>query len=303
MATSGFSVASIVERIMDYNTNSNADKNDIKMKIPIPLISFWKAALSSTIGSPIGYAALNYISFPLVILAKSSKPVPIIFVGIVIFGKKYTWYKLAAVVLLCGGIALFSSAKGGSIKSPHAESGSDDSHNLLIGILLVSLNLLLDGYTSNEQDRIFEKLGATPLDMMKYVNLWTIFYISIFLSIGWVVYTDQSELVKAYYCFTNSIELRYDIFFFCTCAAIGQVLIFSVMKEFGSLTWITISITRKLFTILVSVIMFNHPVKIIQWVGIALVFISMILEVSMGYMYKEEGIIRIDDDIQDKKIK
>ena len=286
MAWGAFFVASGVEFVVKSDDVHSKTKK-------IPFIQYSTAAISSTLASPIGYAALKYISFPLVVLAKSSKPVPVIFVGMVFYGRTYTWYKMTGVVLLCGGIALFSSAKGGSVKSSSATAAPSDGNettNLLTGIFLVSLNLLLDGYTNNEQDRIFENLGATSLQMMKNVNLWTTFYISSYLSLGYLIQGQKSEFSSAYRSFVNSRELRYDITLFCICAAVGQVLIFAVMKEFGSLTWITISITRKLFTILFSVFMFNHPVKSIQWLGIALVFLGMTIEVVMGYRAKSKSV-------------
>jgi solute carrier family 35 (UDP-galactose transporter), member B1 len=301
MALGGFCVASIVEMIF----NGNETGNHLKKKEKIPFVTFWKAAISSTLASPIGYSALKYISFTLVVLAKSSKPVPVIFVGMVFYGKRYTWHKMVGVALLCGGIALFSSAKGGSVKSSSTSaipSDGNETINLITGICLVSLNLLLDGYTNNEQDQIFEKLGATSLQMMKNVNLWTTFYISSYLFVCWMIYGDESESSRAYISFTSSQELRYDILVFCICAAIGQVLIFAVMKEFGSLAWITISITRKLFTILFSVFMFNHPVKPIQWLGIALVFLGMLLEVAMGYLPKPSESTVPPVDLKRKKI-
>jgi solute carrier family 35 (UDP-galactose transporter), member B1 len=301
MALGGFCVASMVEMMF----NGNETGNDLKKKAKIPYITFWKAAISSTLASPIGYAALKYISFTLVVLAKSSKPVPVIFVGMVFYGKRYTWHKMVGVALLCGGIALFSSAKGGSVKSSSTSaipSTGKETINLITGICLVSLNLLLDGYTNNEQDQIFENQGATSLQMMKNVNLWTTFYISSYLFVCWIIYGGESEVSRAYISFTSSLELRYDILIFCICAAIGQVLIFAVMKEFGSLAWITISITRKLFTILFSVFMFNHPVKPIQWLGIALVFLGMLLEVAMGYLPKTDKTVVTPDDLKRKKI-
>ena len=300
MAVGGSSVAALVEMVVDKNM---ADKTVKKQSIPFN--SYWKAAISSTLASPIGYAALKYISFPLVVLAKSSKPVPVIFVGMVFYGRTFTWYKMLGVALLCGGIALFSSAKGGSVKSSSVSTSSSngsDTSNLLSGIFLVSLNLLLDGYTNNEQDLIFDKLGATSLQMMKNVNLWTTVYISVFLSGGWFLFGENSELSSAYRAFIDCHELRYDILLFCVCAAVGQVLIFAVMKEFGSLAWITISITRKLFTILFSVFMFNHSVKMIQWFGIALVFLGMIIEVYMGYRSKAKEAAVADEKLA-KKLK
>lgn len=60
-------------------------------------------------------------------------------------------------------------------------------------------------------------------------------------------------------------------------------MIFEVMKDFGSLMWITISVTRKLFTILLSIYQFSHPVNTYQWVGIFAVFVGMGLEIVVKY--------------------
>ena len=269
----------------------------------VPMMVYWRPALSSTLASPLGYAALNYISFPLVVLVKSCKPVPVILVGLVVYRRTYTWYKIVGVVLLCAGIALFSSAKGGSVKSPaSSDSGSSDSFNLGAGIVLVAGNLILDGFTNNEQDEIFARHGATSVELMKYVNMWSVLYLAAFLVVGYLVQSQQSELAKSVHVFTNSAEARFDILMFCACASVGQVLIFTVMKEFGSLAWITISITRKLFTILVSVFMFGHAIKPIQWMGIASVFAGMTVEVGMGYLVKSSKAVKVAKE-DDKKTK
>lgn len=56
------------------------------------------------------------------------------------------------------------------------------------------------------------------------------------------------------------------------------------MEEFGSLTWITVSITRKLFSIVVHDL--ENPEKKIslyQWLGVLSVFIGLALEIVMNY--------------------
>ena len=284
MSFGGFVVATVVEAL----TRNASSKS-------VPFYVFWKCALSSTCASPLGYHALNFISFPLVVLVKSCKPVPVILVGMVLYGRKYTWYKLLSVALLCAGIAMFSSAKGGSIKSPSAAgNGSSDTFNLGVGILLVSLNLLLDGYTNNEQDEIFKERQASSIELMKNVNLWSVLYIVVYLAIDWMT-QKTSEISRSSHMFLNNAEVRFDILMFCLCAAVGQVLVFKVMKEFGSLAWITISITRKLFTILFSVFMFGHPIKQVQWLGIACVFLGMIVEVGMGQMAKAKAAKTVEE--------
>jgi UDP-galactose transporter B1 len=267
MAISASTAASIVEMFFESGGGHKKSK--------IPFTKYYKAALSSALASPIGYAALKFISFPLLVLTKSSKPVPVMFVGVLFYGRRYTWYKVVSVLLLCGGIAMFSSAKKGHDSSADSKSATpeaySDSVKLMIGIFLVSMNLLLDAFTSNEQDQIFDE-GANSYQVMKNVNLWQAFYLFAYLVVTWLIMGDTSELSRANHVFTQSAEVRQDILWFCICASMGQILIFAVMKEFGSLVWITISITRKLITILFSVFMFNHTVKLIQWLGIAAVF-------------------------------
>ncbi len=125
--------------------------------------------------------------------------------------------------------------------------------------------------------------------MMKYINLWQVGYLILYLLCGAAIksflYDDvgSSELALSIDMILRSAELRWDILIFCVCASLGQILIFEVMKDFGSLTWITISVTRKLFTILVSIVKFNHSVNIYQWMGIAAVFCGMGIEIVVKY--------------------
>lgn len=235
------------------------------------------------LASPIGYIALDYISFPLVILTKSSKPVPVMLVGIFLYGRKYPWYKYVSVLMLCGGIFIFSFAKPGKAGKEIAMMTQ------IFGICLVGINLFLDGYTNNHQDYIFKQYKVTSLQMMKSVNTWQVLYLVGYLLACHAVWGDDSELSRAYVLFTHSSALRLDILLFCICASVGQVFIFAVMKEFGSLTWVTLSITRKLVTIIVSVVMFNHAIGLSQWGGVAMVFGGMMLEVYMSYQEADKS--------------
>lgn len=253
-------------------------------KSNVPAIAFWKAALSAAIASPIGYEALKYITYPMMILTKSSKPVPVMFVGSVFFRRKYTWYKYTGVALVCIGITLFTLYKS---TSKHITASSQSVWSILFGIFLVLFNLSLDGYTNNEQDEIFVRYKTTSLDMMKYVNIWQTLYISLYLLSGWLLFGSSSELYGSLKVVSNCSGARFDIFMFCFCAAIGQVLLFTLIKEFGSLLWVTVSVTRKLFTVLASVLIFEHSVNIYQWLGIFFVFCGLMLEIIMSHINRE----------------
>lgn len=254
-----------------------------------PFLPFLQPAITCAIASPLGYAALKYISFPLVILTKSSKPVPVMLVGVLFFGNSYSWYKYVSVFMLCSGIALFSYAKKGN-----PGDSVLDVNKQIFGIFLVGCNLFLDGYTNNQQDYLFKTLKVSPLQMMQLVNMWQGVLLSGYLILSWFVYEETSELMNAYKIINENSILQYDIAMFCACASIGQWLVFTVMKEFGSLVWVTVSITRKLVTILLSVFAFNHAISSMQWIGVVSVFIGMCLEVIMGNIDSKKSQVKKD---------
>jgi len=336
----------------------------------VSLFIFWKASITCALASPLGYASLKYISFPLMVLTKSCKPVPVMMIGLIFYRRSFALLKYLSVLCLSGGIALFNGAKAqkydSSSSSSSSSSGSSSVNKLsssssihstdmfvssltsstgmsadgaasIIGIFMVLANLTLDGYTNNEQDMIFakyknskdERFTISSLQMMKYTNLWQVVFICAYLIVGFFAQGDASELSKATYALQMCPELNRDVFYFCLCASIGQVLIFSVMevckhypshtntlykraqhptkdttrsltytlihthskqtnkKEFGSLTWITVSITRKLLTVVFSVFINNHDVNNLQWAGIGLVFVGMFLDLILSYQKKE----------------
>ena len=257
---------------------------------------FWKAAATSALASPFGYASLSYISFPLMILTKSCKPIPVMVIGFFRYAVRYPWYKYVSVGLLSGGIALFCA-----FQPPKAGAAGDGSPaewttfqlpysdiditlpTLGVGIFLVLMNLTLDGFTNNEQDFLFQKYKADSIQMMGNVNLWQALYLGAYLVLTFLVRGAGSELSKAVTAIVSSSAVRFDLGMFFLCASLGQLLIFSVMQEFGSLTWVTIGITRKMFTIVLSVIMYNHEFNVQMWAGVGLVFAGMFLEVFMKY--------------------
>eukprot|EP01047_Picozoa_sp_COSAG01_P008203 COSAG01_NODE_320_length_18904_cov_45.662537_5_plen_214_part_00 len=114
-----------------------------------------KVAVTNTLGSLFGYASLGYISFPLHILAKSCKLVPVMVMGFLINGTRYSLTEVASVVCITVGLVIFA-----------AKPGQSDYSTELAGVALVFTNLSLDGITNALQDRINRVHAPTPHDMM-----------------------------------------------------------------------------------------------------------------------------------------
>eukprot|EP01039_Chlorochromonas_danica_P000721 gene719-783_t len=280
LSLSCFLTAAVVDRALESRQQPVERKRDISF------FSFWKVAITSALASPIGYASLKYISFPMMVLSKSSKHVPVMLVGKVLYSKNYAWYKYVSVALVCGGISMFTLAKS---SSGHSAKASTDEAGLLAtiwGLFLIFVNLSLDGVTSNEQDHLFAKQGATSLQMMKSTNIWQTFYLTFFLLAEYLLWGKSSALFRSSSLIWNCSELQMDLLGFCLCGCVGQVLLLGLIREFGSLVWITVSVTRQLFTILLSVFLFQHPVNIVQWTAVAVVFGGLAFEIVFAYRNK-----------------
>lgn len=151
------------------------------------------------------------------------------------------------------------------------------------------VNLLIDGYTNNAEEHIFREHNVSSFQMMTYLNYWQAFFLACYLVATYVLYGESGELAVALEALQSSTVLRYDIFFFCASASIGQLLVFALIHDLGALTWICISVTRKIFTILLSVFMFGHSIKPFQWIGVVLVFIGMSIDVYYSHVTGESN--------------
>lgn len=84
----------------------------------------------------------------------------------------------------------------------------------------------------------------------------------------------------------NHVEVWDEILIFSVCSAIGQIFIFYTGFTFDSLATTTITTTRKLFTILLSVVVYNHALGWNGWAGIGLVFSGLTLEAALKIIDK-----------------
>jgi len=62
----------------------------------------------------------------------------------------------------------------------------------------------------------------------------------------------------------------------------GQVFIFYTIANFSPLILSIITTTRKFFTVLASIIIYQHQVSLVQWMAIGLVFAGVFIEMIGG---------------------
>lgn len=228
-------------------------------------------AILHSLGSPFGYEALKHINYPTVILGKSCKLVPVMIMNFVVYRKKFDWHKYVTVFLITAGVSGFM------LFEPHKkESRATETLNSFYGLILLLINLFIDGAVNSFQDKIYIQHKISSQKMMFYMNLFA----SLFM-IAWLSNPFNPELTDALAFTSKYPAVLLDIFMFCICSALGQKFIYYTIEQFGSLSLVTITVTRKLFTMLISLFYFNHKLTVPQWMCVALVFVALGIETAI----------------------
>jgi UDP-galactose transporter B1 len=238
----------------------------------------WKYILiagTSAAGSWFGYRSLRLIDYPTMVLGKSSKLLPVMFLHFVLYRRRFPGYKYLVVCMVTGGVGLFTL-----FHPVELSSSKQATSNSLWGLALLSVNLLADGFVNSTQDEIFfAHRGLTGPQMMLGFNLCSTLLTLAYLVTNYCLPMDStSELTTAIAFWRMHPRVLLDILAFGFAGAIGQIFIFLTLSMHGSLILVTITVTRKLFTMLLSVVWFQHPMTLGQWSGVGLVFGGIGLE-------------------------
>lgn len=194
-------------------------------------------AVTSSLASPFGYASLAHIDYITFLLAKSCKLLPVMFLHITVFQKRYPLYKYLVVAAVTAGVAVFTLHSGSKKKKSSSKLGEDA--NVAWGMLLLGINLLFDGLTNSTQDFIFSSFQPyTGPQMMCANNMMSTLVTGTYLVIGPAVLAatgagewlgvgsgDKGELGAALAFMGRYPAVWKDVLGFAACGAVGQVFI------------------------------------------------------------------------------
>lgn len=278
-------------------------------------------AVSQSLASPFGYASLQYVNYLTLLLAKSCKLVPVMFIHLTVYRRKFPLYKYLVVLSITMGVFMFTYYKSSSSSKSAAVTEAASGPASWIGLGLLGINLLLDGVTNSTQDHIFHKhKQMTGPHMMFGLNGVATLLTSLYLLISAVIiYTlttstttttsssssSSSSIVQTIehyitllcsnqlqttisFVSRNGPRVLIDIILFGLCGGLGQVFIFKTLETYGSLILVTVTVTRKMFSMLLSVVWFNHTLTIGQWVGVAAVFGGIGVEALFKYNQQKQ---------------
>jgi adenosine 3'-phospho 5'-phosphosulfate transporter B2 len=241
-----------------------------------PIYSYAAVSASNVVATTCQYEALKYVSFPVQTLGKCAKMIPVMIWGYAINGKTY---KIADYLVACGvmtGCTLF--AMYGETKSSSAEGPSTG----IYGIALMLGYLGFDGFTSTFQDKLFKGYQMETYNQMLWVN-----FCSAVISSFWLF--SDSSMGAAIQFIQNHPEALNDVLILSAASTCGQLCILYTIREFGALLFATIMTTRQFLSILLSCVIFMHPLTALQWLGTAMVFASLYYQAFMKNAAKKDS--------------
>ncbi|CBZ27066.1 conserved hypothetical protein [Leishmania mexicana MHOM/GT/2001/U1103] len=168
-----------VSAALDQNQSTVLSRRDVREMLAM--------GFSNIFGTSLGYAAMRRVSYPVALTAKMGKMLPVMLVGFVWYRARYPAKKIGACLLITSGVIAFfllesritSSASASSATAAGSSSntgtsakrGAASSSSSLLGMALLLLNLLMDGYTNSTQDILVERHRWSGASLMMRTNL------------------------------------------------------------------------------------------------------------------------------------
>lgn len=232
-------------------------RNSLRAFILIGTLSMTTIGLSNT--------AIEYVSYPVQVAFKSSKPIPVMFAGIFILNKSYSAVEYVAVFCLCFGLYLFTVAEN---ESSTVSSSSFELPQPSIGVAMLCCALVVDGVIGNVQQRTFENVSPAEM-IMKTKGVAAIE--------AFVICALQGQVQVAFAFFMEHPEAMTAVLAYCLCGVVGESFVMSLIKRFGALSAVISTSVRKAFTMVISFFLFARPwtstyifASMLVWAGVAL---------------------------------
>jgi len=202
-------------------------------------------------------ALVSGLSFPVATLAKSAKMAPVMAGSLVLGGASYSLREYLQVVAIIAGTVMVSMKKS----KPGAASS-------LLGVVYICSALALDGFTGGIQSKLKAEskqkgVNAKPYDFMFWTNLFM-------MLLAVVVATALGETTTGMAFIQAHPAVMWKVTLFAACSAAGQSFIFFTIATFGPLKVATVTTTRKIFSVLLSIFLKGHAMSTLGWCGIAL---------------------------------
>mmetsp|Transcript_39568 Transcript_39568/g.73775 ORF Transcript_39568/g.73775 Transcript_39568/m.73775 type:complete len:353 (-) Transcript_39568:224-1282(-) len=234
-------------------------------RLKAPIVSYLIVSLSNVFASTCQYEALKYVSFPVQMLGKSFKMMPVMLWGMVISQKRYAAKEWAVAFFVTWGVTQFLLS--GPIATESGEN-DDTTSNSMKGLLLLLCFLALDGITSPMQEKLFKEYQLSKYNQILWVNTFSAIVSMTTLLTG-------GGLWDAFNFISIHPTLMRDSVTLSISQVASQWFIYSQVKDFGAVVFAATMNVRQLVSIITSYIKYGHFITALQVVALCMVFAAL----------------------------
>ena len=207
------------------------------------------------------------LSYPVMTLAKSAKIVPVMLGQLFLGGSRYGPSDCIFAGLLVTGTVMLSLGS--------SNNKASDSSNSAMGIACVLFSLAMDGCTGGLQKQLKRDTGV-PLGTYDFI----LFTHLTMLSIALVVSLATGDLLKGFFYIRQEPSVALLVTELSTVSVVGQCFIFYLIAHFDPAVCATITTTRKMWSVLLSIILFHHQLSVTGYSGLAMALVGLLVEMQ-----------------------
>jgi solute carrier family 35 (UDP-galactose transporter), member B1 len=225
-------------------------------------------------------------SYPVATLAKSAKVVPVMLGQCLLGGSTYGRRdSLFAVLVVLGTVLLSLGGRQqhtSSVLQPPTTATTttttlgDSGDDTYVGMILIVLSLVMDGLTGGLQKQLLRDMAAAPpstYDFCLYSHLAMVW-------VALVVSVLTGDLERGLTCLGADAQILRMVASLCMLSMIGQYFIFYVIRQYDPLVCATITTTRKIGSVLLSIVFHGHALSATGYAGLALAVSGLLIEVQ-----------------------
>lgn len=234
-----------------------------------PLYKYSYSSFSNIMSSWCQYEALKFVSFPTQVLCKASKIIPVMIMGKIVSKKTYPYYEYVVAILLSAGVSMF-------LLSADPKGNRTTAATTFSGAIILLGYMVFDSFTSNWQSELFTTYKMSSMQMMFGANLF-----SCLLTMWSMI--EGGNFLSALGFMLSHPEFAFHALLLSLMSATGQLFIFYTIQSFGPIVFTIIMTTRMMLSILLSCIIYSHPLSAQAVFGVIVVFIALFLRVYARY--------------------
>lgn len=226
----------------------------------VPYYKYSFASFSNIMSSWFQYEALKYVSFPLQVIAKLSKFLPMLVMSKIIGKKKIEMFDFLSSFFILIGIFLFVFSSKDAFQI-------DSIQTTYSGLTLLFGYLMFDSFTPIWQNDLSEKYHMSKYQLMVGINSFSVLFTSVSLCL-------QDGFLEAFQFMMAYKQFAFDILILSICSAISQISIVKTVTEFGPVVFIIITLIRQICAMLLSCFLYGHQLTLLSYIGVAIVSLA-----------------------------